>query len=307
MGRHKQIGAAVVIMALIAAAAILLTYLSDNANRHNSRLNIVASFYPVYSASLRVTQGVKGVKVSNLTPGSTGCLHNYQLTPDNMVTLKNADILIKNGLGMESFLDDIEFSPRIGILDTSEGAQLIGEEDRDRDHDHGDYNQHIWMGPSNYIKQIENIRDFLIKADPEYAKLYENNAQNYIAEIEDLKNRLIAAVRELPTRDCIIFHDSLCYFASELGLNPIASLSLDESSAVSAGKLAEASETAQKAGRVILLYDSQYDAEYNSVAAAASLVRVLKLDTAVVGKGKDDDAWLDAMRNNLEEIREAAN
>lgn len=312
-GKYKRFYILFSAMALIFIAAILITVFSGNARLPDSRINVAASFYPIYSAALRITDRVEGVNVVNLTPAQTGCLHDYQLTPDNVITLDKADVLLKNGLGMEEFLENIELNPGIRVLDTSRGAALIeggnehhlhsdGHDDQD-----GDYNQHIWMGPSNYIKQVLNIRDIMIEIDPANAQQYKTNAQQYCAEIQALKNQLIAAVKALPTQNCILFHDSLCYFAWELGFNTVESLSLGEDTGVSAGQLAEASLAAEKSGRVILIYDSQYDTEYNSVADKASFVRVLKLDTAVVGNGNDKDAWIDAMKNNLERIREAAN
>ena len=56
---------------------------------------------------------------------------------------------------------------------------------------------------------------------------------------------------------------------------------------------------------MLLLYDSQYPQEYDYIAQSAADARVLTLDTAAGGQD-DKDAWLDAMRQNAQALRDAA-
>ncbi len=316
-GINKQTKAIALVMMSIFIAAIMITVFSGNAQQKEDRISVVTSFYPIYSAVSRLTQGIDGVEVINLTPSQTGCLHDYQLVPDDIIALTNADALVINGLGMESFLEDsIDLNPDIKVLDTSIGATLLPgihshnehhSEHYDQHEHENQFNEHIWTSPSNHIIQVKNIKDFLVKIDPEHADEYNNNAKNYISEIEDIKNELINTARMLPTKNCIVFHDSLCYFAKEMGFSPIAMLSLGEQSYLSASQLADAASAAKKSSKVLLLYDMQHDAKYNNVADGASYVRILKLDTAVAGKANDADAWINAMRHNLMQLKEVVN
>jgi len=68
---------------------------------------IVTSFYPMYVATINITQGVDGVEVHNMTKPQTGCLHDYQLMTEDMKTLENADAFVINGAGMEDFMDKV--------------------------------------------------------------------------------------------------------------------------------------------------------------------------------------------------------
>lgn len=319
MVANKRTKSIALIMILIFSVSVVITVVAGNVRQPQNRLSIVASFYPLYSALNRVTQGVDGVEVVNLTPSQTGCLHDYQLVPDDVIALTNADALVINGLGMEGFLDDsINFNPDMKVLDTSISASLLPlghshhklldehVDQHEHEHEHH-FNEHIWTSPTNHIVQVKNINNFMIEIDPANAEKYQKNSGKYIKEIEDIKKRLIDTAKLLPTKNCIIFHDSLCYLAKEIGLDSIAELSLGEQSNVSANQLAEAALAARKSNKVILLYDRQYDADYNNVAAGASYVKVLKLDTAVVDTGKDTDAWIEAMKYNLMQLKEAVN
>lgn len=316
----SKLGIVAAIMALLTTLAVTLTFLTGTKQHKKNGVNIVTSFMPVYTAALQVTKGVDGVFVECLAPPKTGCLHDYQLTPDNAISLSKADILIINGAGAESFLGDVTANyPNLRIIDTSEGITLIKtshdhhEHEHDHDHEHGHddeflYNEHIWTSPSNYIKQVENLRDGLVRLNPENAEKYRRNAYEYISEIQSVKTALLQAATNLPTSNCILFHDSLAYFAKELGLNTIASFSIGEDSAISAGDLAKAAEAAKQAGKVILLYDDQYDTEYSSVAEKAEQSLVLKIDTAVLGGAvAPENAWINAMRNNLQLLKDALN
>ena len=49
-----------------------------------------------------IAGGVPGVEVRNMTGGAvTGCLHDYQLTPDDLKTLSGASVFIVNGGGSD--------------------------------------------------------------------------------------------------------------------------------------------------------------------------------------------------------------
>ena len=87
----------------------------------NSEFTIVTSFYPMYIMAKNIARDIPGVRVVNLTASSTGCLHDYQLTPTDMQTLAAADVFIVNGGGMEPFADKIsEAYPDLRVIDASQ-------------------------------------------------------------------------------------------------------------------------------------------------------------------------------------------
>ena len=120
------------------------TQVSDKSSEDDT-LNIVTSFYPIYISTLNIVKDIPNVTLTNMTKSQTGCLHDYQLTPQDLKTLENADILIINGAGMESFLDTIISQyPNLEIIDASSGLNLLEDDihshdddhDADDDHDH---------------------------------------------------------------------------------------------------------------------------------------------------------------------------
>ena len=311
---QKLYGKTALLLAGVAAAAVLLTLVTGVDRRPAEKTRIVASFYPVYIAALNLADGIEGVEVESLTGPATGCLHDYQLSPDNRITLSSASVLAVNGAGAESFLAGVlEETPDLPVIDTSEGIPLL---ESGMEHDHGggahdshdghdSHNEHIWTSPALYHKQVENLRDGLAAADPVHAEQYRENAAHYLEEINAVGERLRQAAASLPYQDCIIFHDSLAYMAQDWGLTVAASLPIGEESAVAASDLAAAEEKAAEAGRVLLLNDAQYPQEYAFVGQAAEESRTITLDTAVTGESVKS-AWLDAMETNCGRLEEAA-
>lgn len=311
---QKLYGKTALLLAGVAAAALLITLVTGVDRRPAEKTRIVASFYPVYIAALNLADGIEGVEVESLTGPTTGCLHDYQLSPDNRIALSSASVLAVNGAGAESFLADLlEETPDLPVIDTSEGIPLL---ESGMEHDHGggahdshdghdSHNEHIWTSPALYHKQVENLRDGLAAADPAHAEQYRENAAHYLKEIDAVGERLRRAAASLPYQDCIIFHDSLAYMAQDWGLTVAASLPIGEESAVAASDLAAAEEKAAEAGRVLLLYDAQYPQEYAFVGQAAEESRTITLDTAVTGESVKS-AWLDAMETNCGRLEEAA-
>lgn len=274
--------------------------------------SIMASFYPVYTAALNVAGGIDGVTVSCLTQPQTGCLHDYQLSPEEMIALKKADLLILNGAGAEAFLDSaLSQLPDLPVADTAAGISLLEGHEHDHDHDHDEHaqepdafvNEHIWMSPARYARQIENLRDALAAADPDHAEAYRANAAVYLSKIREIEERLERAAGTLSFRDCITFHDSAAYLAEDLSLNVIASLPLGEESGASAGELAAAAD-AVRGRKVLLLYDGQYPADYAYLGDYAASSRTVVLDTAVKPAAGEDpaDRWLLAMERNLQAL-----
>lgn len=296
------------IMAFVFVLSILCMFLFCPSNiKETKEKTVVATFYPVYVASLNIMDGAEGVTLQNLVSSQTGCLHDYQLSPENLITLSTADLWILNGGGAEGFLSEVmERYPNISSIDSSKGLQLIASEE---DNPEEPYNSHFWTSPVLYKQQVENICDGLCKWDEQNASLYRNNTKIYLDKIDDVYSALVSSVEKLPTKNTILFHESLEYLAKDLALNPLYTLPVGEEGGVAASDLKEAADTIEKNQSVILLYDNQYiDLQYEYLASSAKWSRSLYLDIGVSKSkfGKDKDAWINAMNDTIKQFQEVS-
>lgn len=256
-------------------------------------VRIVTSFYPVYIAALNVARDVPGVDVVNLTPPLSGCLHDYQMRPDDLKKLSSASVFIVNGAGMESFLDEaIRQSPGLKIVNASEDIALIGD------------NPHVWVSVSLAMKQVENIAHGLAETDPAHADLYRKNADIYLAELDILRKQMHEALKNAKTRDIVTFHEAFAYFAKEFDLNIVAVIEREPGSEPSARELARTIDLVRRSGTTALFAEPQYPSKAIEVIAAETGAKVYTLDPAVTGDN-DPAAYVKIMEKNLAELEKA--
>ena len=249
---------------LIITLVALMGCSSKNTESINdsNEITIVTSFYPIYISTLNIIKDVPNVKLINMTKAQTGCLHDYQLSPEDLKTLSSADIFVVNGAGMEGFLDKVISNEKdLDIVDSSEGIKLLTadgeehshddenhnhdeEETHADDHDHED-NPHVWVSISNNIKQVQNIADGLAKYDPDNADKYEANAKEYISKLEALKTEMHEVIDTLPNRNIITFHEAFPYFAEEFNLNIVGVVEVEPGTEPSPKQLEETIEIAK--------------------------------------------------------------
>lgn len=167
MGK-KRIGAVALLMILIVAVSVVITLFTGTVRPEKTgETRIVASFYPVYVAAMNLTREVEGVQLESLVGPRTGCLHDYQMAPDDMAALEGADILLLAGAGAESFLQSaLEQFPSLVTVDASQGIDLLDghhhhEGEDPHEHEEAAVNEHYWVSPSRYATMVENLRDGL--------------------------------------------------------------------------------------------------------------------------------------------------
>ncbi|BAU40341.1 metal ABC transporter solute-binding protein, Zn/Mn family [Leptolyngbya sp. O-77] len=218
-------------------------------------LRVVTTFIPM----TQFTKAVAGdrAEVTQLLPTNVGP-HDYQARPEDAQRIAQADVLVKNGLEMESFLDSLienAGSSNLKVIDSSAGIATITTESiegeahdhghshsHDHDHNHahdhahdhaeetaankptahshshGEFNPHIWLDPKRAIRQVENIRDGLIAADPDGQAVYTANAAAYIQQLQALDEEIAQQLRPFANKTFVAFHDFAPYFAESYGL-----------------------------------------------------------------------------------------
>lgn len=287
-------------------------------------LKVVTSFYPMYVHTLNVAGGVEGVKVENLTEPITGCLHDFQLTTTHMRRLSDADVLVVNGGGMETFIEKaVAQRPGLKIVEASRGIRFLKNEaghhhhehhDHDHDHghhghehhDHGDLNEHVWVSPELAIRQVWNIAKGLADIDPARGDAYRANAKAYADKLGALRKRMAAELRPLRGKRVVTFHEAFPYFAREFGLEVAAVVQRDPGSDPSPKELAETIDLVRSSKVVAVFAEPQYPASGAQAIRRETGVQFGVLDPVVTGPESPEkarDAYLAAMEKNLEVLR----
>jgi len=261
---------------------------------------IVTSFYPMYVATINITDGVDGVEVYNMTKPQTGCLHDYQLMTEDMKTLEKADAFVINGAGMEDFMDKVtEQQKKLKVIDASRGIELIHDEEGD--------NPHVWLSVTEAIVQVRNIADQLKEADPAHADAYEKNAAAYIEKLTALKTEMHAALDNVPHKDIVTFHEAFPYFAKEFNLNIIGVVEREPGTEPTPTELQETIEQVNALPTKVLFTEPQYSPAAAETIARETGAKIYTLDPVVTGEAAPQakNAYIDTMKANMKVLKEA--
>lgn len=262
---------------------------------------IVTSFYPVYIATINVARDISGVEVVNMTKPQTGCLHDYQLKPEDLITLETADAFVVNGAGMEAFLQDVlDQRADLSLVEASKGIPLLTDVS-------GEPNPHVWVSVSNSILQVKNIAEQLAVLDPAHAAAYQSNADGYIAKLETLRDGMHKAIDPIQNKKIITFHEAFPYFAAEFGLDIVAVIEREPGTSPTAQELSQTIQIVKDAGIKALFAEPQYAAKAAETIAAETGATVYRLDPAVTGDAKtaDYDSYIRIMEDNLAVLQKA--
>lgn len=288
---------------LLASLCLLLTGCGGTNTAGGGKdgsFHIVTSFYPMYVATINITQGVDGVTVTNMTKPQTGCLHDYQLMTEDMKTLEKADAFVINGAGMESFLDKvIEQRKNLKIIDASKGIELLKDDDEE--------NPHVWLSVTDAILQVKNIAEQLKAADPKHADAYEKNAAAYIKKLEALKAEMHAELDTVPNKDIVTFHEAFPYFAKEFGLNIISVVEREPGTEPTPAELQSTIEQVKKLPVKVLFTEPQYSPSAAETIARETGAKIYTLDPVVTGEANEQaiNAYIDTMKKNMETLKTA--
>ena len=304
---------------LLGVAALITTASLGNVSsvaQNTGETKIVATFLPIYM----FTKGVTGAtgEVEMLMPPGTDP-HDYQATPENARTIAQADVLVKNGLGFEEFLEklvDSAGNSQLQEIDASQNIEPIEEKEDDHDHhdhdhdhhhhhhhSHEEGNPHVWLDPVLAQQQVKNIRDGLIKADPNNTATYQTNANVYLQKLQQLDQEF--KTRLAPFQGCkfIAFHDAYPYLAKRYNLQQMAIVELPEDN-ITPRDIKRVIDTAKKYQVKSLLAEVGYNDSRVEQIAKDNGLQVKALDPLESGSS-DPEHYFKAMRNNLKILEEA--
>ena len=179
-------------VAMILALAVGCARTSTSAGRQGPK-RVVTTFTILQDMAQNVA-GDKAIVESITKPGAE--IHEYEPTPLDIVKAQSADLVLRNGLGLERWFEKFMGSVRdVKSVDLSRGIEPIGIAEGPY---HDKPNPHSWMSPKNAIVYVENIRQALVEIDPSNADAYNANAAAYTAKIRAIDEPLARSSPKFP-------------------------------------------------------------------------------------------------------------
>ncbi|MFG1918484.1 metal ABC transporter substrate-binding protein [Micromonospora sp. NPDC048898] len=241
--------------------------------------------------------------------------HDYEPTPADIQAIGKAAIVVKNGVGLEGWLDQtIESAGFKGtVVDSSQGVTLRegGHEEGEGGHEAEEHDPHIWHNPLNAKTMVANIEKSLAAADPTHAAAFASNLKTYTAELDKLDADNEAAFARIPAdqRKLVTNHDAFGYYVDRYRLQFVGSVipSLDTSAELSAKQLTELVAKIKATGTRAIFAETSLPPKSAQAIANQAGVKVIGGADALYGdsigaEGTPQGTYLGAERHNTQVI-----
>lgn len=255
-----------------------------------------------------ITRNVAGdrVTVDSLLPVGTDP-HAYQPTPQDAAKIADSKLLIINGAEYEHFLET--------LLDNAGGERKVIEASagisprEEADGGHG-ADPHMWLDPNLVVRYVENIRDGLIKFDPEGEAGYRSNAEAYITQLKKLDTWIVEQISQIPAERKLLItnHESLGYFAERYGFTIAGAVieSFSSGASPSAAQMAALIGQIQSSGAPAIFLDaSDNESPARQIADETGVRVITDLHLESLTDGAPAATYIDMMKNNVTLIVEA--
>ena len=324
---------------LVAAASLALAGCAGTSSpaasgSDDGKISVVASTN-VYG-SLAAEVGGDAVEVTSIVTSLAQDPHSYEASARDQLTVSQADLIIENGGGYDSFLDGLVESsgstaPVLTAVEFSHdfpGAE--GHEDHadehaadehaaddhaSDDHDHGHdheghdhiegFNEHVWYDPHTIAHLVEDIAHELGELDAANADTFEANAQALIERIDGLETSLDTISAAHQGEKIFVTEPVPLYLAAAAGLDnetPAAfSEAVEEGQDVPPATLLEAQQILRSGDvRIVIVNAQTGGAETTEITKLAGELNIPVLEfTELMPDGVDYVGW---MQQNIDEI-----
>ncbi|MDR6225994.1 metal ABC transporter solute-binding protein, Zn/Mn family [Desmospora profundinema] len=179
------------------------------------------------------------------------------------------------------------------------------EDEHAHDHEHGDYDPHVWLDPNRGKQMAAAIRDAIIEKDPDNRKIYEANYNELESRFDELDAKFKEAVEQGEKDTIIVSHAAFAYLTERYGLKQVAVSGLSPSDEPSAKKLKEIIDTAKKHDVHYIFFDTLVSGKVaktvqNEVGAEALVLNPLEgLTKEQEQAGEDYFSLMNANADNL--------
>ena len=273
-------------------------------------------------------------------------VHTFQPSPSDAQKISDSEIVFQNGLGLEEWMGDLVESAGgqdARVVELAEGMEALGEEDEhghgeeaahegeehaaggeheegtheeeghgaekhsgEHAHEHAGGNPHLWLDVHNVERYVEKIRKALVEADPEGAETYRTNAEEYLAELEDLDAYVEEEAASVPEdrRKLVTFHDAFPYFAEAYGFEVVDVILQNPEAEPSGREAADLVRKIEEQNVPAVFTEPQFNQGLANTIAQEADVEVYELYSDALVDDPNADSYEAMMRTNIDRVAE---
>lgn len=290
----------------------------------NATATVVATTTQVGSVAGQVTECAGGETQVLMGPGDDP--HQFEASSAQIADMISADLVVTNGLGLESSMqrsidnavtdgaEVFELAPQLEPLSLEEHHHdheaEHGAEDSADDHDHGAHDPHIWMDVSRMADGAELIGAKLAEVTGD--DTYTSCGTEVAEELRDVDAQMEATLADVESARLVTDHAAYGYFADRYGVQI-------EGVVIPGGSTDGEPSSQDLAQLTQLLNDQGADALVTSKSNTNRMIQALSEETggtipvvelyesAVGEPGSEAETYQQAMLYNAKALAEALN
>ncbi len=324
MKRLKAIICILAIVVMMASGVWALVYFAKDSEDKK----IVVTTFPIYDICVSLLGSDDEVK---LLQDNGVDMHSYQPTVQDKTAINQSELFIYIGGHSDEWVGDIiRTSDNVNMKDLSlidyieplheSTDNIVSGSEHNHEHEgleHSEeceYDEHIWLSVRNMLKMTEVILDSLIDVFPHIEQLLVENAENYMAKLNEIDAGFESVCEGKDTTIVLADRFPFLYLASDYGLNFVAAFSgCSSDSQASAEVVASLIETINSNE---LNYICRLETSDNSFARSVISnnlcregVKIVELNScqSVVSNNISSMSYIEVMKNNLKNIEKVLN
>ena len=265
-------------------------------------LSITTSFYPLAEFAQNV--GGDLVHVTSLTPPGTEP-HSFEPSPKTVASIYDSQLFLYNGGSIDGWAEQI--APSLTEVEVLRMSDVITDAQKLRSSE-GALDDHYWLSPLLAQVQVKAILQALVDLDFAHKDYYEDNADRYLAQLQELDRAYKAGLASCDQDVVVTSHAAFGYLADTYGFRQIAVTGMSPDEEPSAGTLAGIAEQARTQGVNYVFFETLLSPKLSQTLAeelgAQTLVfnPIEGLTPEELAQGK---TYLSVMKENLFNLRTA--
>lgn len=246
----KNIKIAILIIAVI-IIVISMLFISFKKENGDSKEIISVAIVPEIEF-VKAVAGDDFEIVTMVPPGASP--ENYEPTPLEKEKFEKSKIYFSMGVPTEenNILPNISENTKLVKLD-----EEVRKYYEDLIFENGGRDPHIWLSPKRVEVIVAKIAESLSELKPENKEKYEENANKYIEELENVSSEINEILKNKENKKFVVYHPAFAYLADEFGLEMYALE--EEGKEATAQSLQEKIDLAKEEGIKYIFYQAEID------------------------------------------------
>ena len=266
-------------------------------------LNIVTSFYPIYSMVKEVSGDLNDVRMIQSGAG----IHEFEPSASDVAAIYEADVFVYHSRTLESWAGSLDPSlqkSKVAVVEASNGMQLdkvAGLEEVSTEEGIDEktlYDPHTWLDPEKAGEEAQIIADKLSELDKEHKEIYQKNAKNFITKAQELTQKYQPIFDKAKQKTFVTQHTAFSYLAKRFGLQQLGIAGVSPEQEPNARQLTEIQEFVKTYKVKTIFTESNASSKVAETLVKSTGVR-LKTLNPLEADPKNDKNYLENLEENM--------